>query len=60
MEVRLVTGTGEETYTVDSLEAPTDEQLLLVMERRTEKDLSNYTITRNNGNVLISPTPVYG
>lgn len=61
--VRVVTKEGERTFTGHELglpETPTDAQIIAEVERVMESELKNYTVTRADGKVMVSPSPVFG
>ena len=63
VNVKIVTKETEINATLVDLgldTQSTDTQILAAAERRSEQTLSNYTVTRHEDNILVSPTPIYG
>jgi hypothetical protein len=63
VNVKIVTKETEINATLQDLglePQATDNQIIVAAERRAEQTLEHYTVTRHEGNILVSPTPIYG
>jgi len=61
--VRIVTKENEVELTLEDLGVTIDSSASDILEaanKYMDQTLNNYTVTKSEGNILVSPTPVWG
>ncbi len=63
MPVKIVVREREIELTFDQMDLSpdaSDAQIIVAAERHMEQKLENFVVTRQGGNVMVSPSPVFG